>query len=248
MTRVPGRWIAMLLPMARSQRAKRTIGGQGLESALALLDDLTQGSELREWIGSAERRLRGVDAVEVAPWLEAKMVTSDTLSAALLVKRRAGQINVLVHSIGILTALPYILEPGETIESLSLGAGNTGRAHDLATNRRIAEFKFTDWRGGPESIRQNGLFADLFSLASDPVEKRKVMYVVGKGIPLQFLQNRRALASVLSKNVALARRFHEAYGDKLITVGDYYELVKHEVEIVDLADVAPSLDYGRHLA
>lgn len=230
----------MLFSMPTSQSLPPTISDQGLQSALALLGDLTQGLELTAWIGAAERQLHGVDASEVAPWLDAAMVSSETLDAALLVKRTAGQINVLVHSIGILTALPYILEAGETIESLSLGAGNTGRAHDLVTNRRIAEFKFTDWRGGPESIRQNGLFADLFSLASDPVKKSKVLYVVGKDIPLRFLQNRRALTSVLSRNELLAQRFHKEYGDQFITVRDYYETVRGQVDIVDLADVVPA--------
>ena len=61
--------------------------------------------------------------------------------AALLVKRSAGQINVIVHAVGILVALPKILEPGELVQSLSLGAGNTGRAHDLETDRRIDEFR-----------------------------------------------------------------------------------------------------------
>ena len=61
--------------------------------------------------------------------------------AALLVKRSAGQINLIVHAVGILVALPKILEPGELVQSLSLGAGNTGRAHDLETDRRIDEFR-----------------------------------------------------------------------------------------------------------
>ena len=56
-------------------------------------------------------------------------------------KRSAGQINVIVHAVGILVALPKILEPGELVQSLSLGAGNTGRAHDLETDRRIDEFR-----------------------------------------------------------------------------------------------------------
>lgn len=230
----------MLSSMPRSQSLPSTISDQGLQSALALLGDLTQGLELTAWIGAAERQLHGIDASEVTPWLHAAMVSSETLEAALLVKRMAGQINVLVHSIGILTALPYILEAGETIESLSLGAGNTGRAHDLVTNRRIAEFKFTDWRSGPESIRQNGLFADLFSLASDPVEKIKVLYVVGKAIPLRFLENQRSLASVLSRNELLAKRFRQECGDQFITVRDYYETVRSQVDIVDLADVMPA--------
>ena len=52
-----------------------------------------------------------------------------------------GQINVIVHAVGILVALPKILELGELVQSLSLGAGNTGRAHDLETDRRIDEFR-----------------------------------------------------------------------------------------------------------
>lgn len=55
---------------------------------------------------------------------------------------------MIMHAAGIMVALPWILESGEIVESLSLGAGNTGRDHDLETNRRIAEFKFIDWRGG----------------------------------------------------------------------------------------------------
>jgi RNA polymerase sigma-70 factor (ECF subfamily) len=39
-------------------------------------------------------------------------------------------------------ATSYVrLEPGELVQSLSLGAGNTGRAHDLETDRRIDEFR-----------------------------------------------------------------------------------------------------------
>ena len=94
----------------------------------------------------------------------------------------SGQINVLVHAIGILNALPYILEPGEVVESLSLGAGNTGRTM-ISRRTAIAEFKFIEWRGGPESIRQNGVFADLFNLANSPTKKRRVLYLVGTAIP-----------------------------------------------------------------
>ena len=52
-----------------------------------------------------------------------------------------GPDRVIVHAVGILVALPKILEPGELVQSLSLGAGNTGRAHDLETDRRIDEFR-----------------------------------------------------------------------------------------------------------
>jgi hypothetical protein len=47
--------------------------------------------------------------------------------AAAKMKRLAGQINVINHSLGILLCLPHILEVGEQVEKVSLGAGNTGR-------------------------------------------------------------------------------------------------------------------------
>ena len=65
------------------------------------------------------------------------------------------------------------------IEYVSLGAGNTGRAFDLETNQRIAEFKFIHWQGGPESIRQNSLFKDFYEMAEYDTRKQKFLYVLG---------------------------------------------------------------------
>jgi len=56
------------------------------------------------------------------------------MAAAALMKRVAGQINVVIHALGILLCLPHILEADEVVEYVSLGAGNTGRAFDLETN------------------------------------------------------------------------------------------------------------------
>jgi hypothetical protein len=49
---------------------------------------------------------------------------------------------------------PHVLEDDEHVEHLSLGAGNTRCPFDLETDRRVAEFKFVNWRAGPESICQ----------------------------------------------------------------------------------------------
>ncbi len=75
-------------------------------------------------------------------------ITASLLDSAFILKEVAGQINVIVHAVGILIALPHILREGEVIQSLSLGAGNTGKAFDLETDWRVAEFKFIQWRGG----------------------------------------------------------------------------------------------------
>ena len=108
------------------------------------------------------------------------------------------------------------------------------------TDRRIAEFKFIGWRGGPESIRQNNLFYDVFDLASAQTDKRKTLSVLGKEQPLRFLGNNRALASVFSKNAEISQRFRAAYGEQFHTVNAYWRSVIDLVEIVDLLDVVPA--------
>ncbi len=66
--------------------------------------------------------------------------------------------------------LPKILKPGEIVEYVSLGAGNTGRQFDLETNRRVAELKFIRWRGA-DSIREGALHdeAEVQSLKTQTV-------------------------------------------------------------------------------
>lgn len=191
-------------------------------------------------IAALENRLVGLERGDALRVLGTEAVDASALAAAVAVKRMAGQINVIVHAIGIVTALPYVLQPGEVVQGLSLGAGNTGRAHDLETDRKVAEFKFIEWQGGPESIRQNALFVDIFGLASDATDKRKVMYIVGSAYPMKFLTNNRALSSVLSKNEAVARRFREAHGDRFRTVSEYWATVAASIDIIDLADVVPT--------
>lgn len=213
-----------------------------LGRALVLIDRIASAGITR-WIGGLEQAFSGTARHDIDGSLAENAVDEDLLAAALLVKRTAGQINVLVHAVGILVALPKILEPGEIVQSLSLGAGNTGRAHDLETDRRIAEFTFIDWRGGPESIRQNKLFGDVVALVTAKTKKRRVLYVNGTTHPLRFLGNRRALSSVL-KDAPLERRFRGAYGTRFETVADYWAAVCNEVEIVDLAPIIPALALG----
>jgi hypothetical protein len=94
------------------------------------------------------------------------------------IKGLAAQIDVILHTVGILLSLPHVLLPGERIISLSLGAGNTGRDCDMETDQQIAEFKFIKWKGA-DTFRQNTLFVDLFHLAEADTNKRRVLYVTG---------------------------------------------------------------------
>jgi hypothetical protein len=215
--------------------------GEELLEAVAALRSFADEGKLTSRISDLERRLVGCIRADTVVELDEQAVSADLLNAAFVVKRASAQIHVTVHALGVLVSLPYILQPDERIESLSLGAGNTGRRHDLETTLQVAEFKFIDWQGGSETIRQNSLFIDFFNLVTAEKSKRKVLYVLDKENPLRFLSNRRALTSVLSKNRAVSDRFFALYGKAFMTVAEFYETVSDQVEIVDLGDLVPAL-------
>lgn len=195
------------------------------------------GESLREKIAGLEKALTGARADQVTQRIP--VVKPNLLDAAVTLKEVSGQINVFIHVIGILLSLPHILDETETIESLSLGAGNTGRDFDLVTDRRIAEFKFMQWRGGSETIRQNAVFKDFFELAEADTQKRRVLYVLGLDQPMKFLEGGRAIASVLSRNQRIRDDFRAIYGHRFTRVHEYYEYRRERVEILDLAELVP---------
>lgn len=199
------------------------------------------GPDLTQTIYQIESALRNVNVENYAAAMAAFGTRSEVLGAAGLIKRIAGQINVVIHAVGILLCLPRILKPGEVIEYVSLGAGNTGRDFDLEMNRRIAEFKFIRWQGGPESIRQNALFKDFYEMAEHRSNKEKFLYVLGTEQAEKFLNGGRAISSILSRNVKLRNEFTEKFGDRYRTVCDYYLPRKGLVVIQDVSPFVPAL-------
>ena len=199
-----------------------------------VLDRFT-GIDLTETLRRLEDGARGVTAGNCRAFIERARASRKALAAAAELKRLAGQINVTIHALGILLCLPHILEVGETVEYVSLGAGNTGRQFDLETNLRVAEFKFIRWRGGPEAIRQNTTFKDFYLLGAHPTSKRKHLYLLGTEHALKFFEGGRALRSVLSRDQELGRMFFERFGERFRTVGDYYAVHGGEVKIEDIS-------------
>jgi len=193
-----------------------------LADAIHVLQTL-RGADLTRTIDQIEESLKGASADSYAAVLTTNGAKAEVLGAAGLIKQLAGQINVVIHALGILLCLPHILRPGEIIEYVSLGAGNTGRAFDLETNQRIAEFKFIRWQGGPESIRQNALFKDFYEMVEHSSEKDKFLYVLGTEHGEKFFNGGRAMSSILSRHVKLRNEFNEKFGDRYRTVRDYYE-------------------------
>jgi hypothetical protein len=193
------------------------------------------GPKLTATLAKVEGSINGLTAETSRAFLEQHRVGKEVLTAAAEMKRLAGQINVVIHALGILMCLPHILEKDEVVEYVSLGAGNTGRAFDLETNRRIAEFKFINWRGGSETIRQNSIFKDAFELVAHQTEKRRYLYVLGTEYPLKFLTAGRALNSVLSRNIKLKRIFDERYGERFKTVREWYAAHEDDFDVVDVS-------------
>jgi len=115
------------------------------------------GNQLTHRIASIESGFRGRGGDECRFANQKEGINSVLFRSALSFKQAAGQINVVVHAVGILLSLPYILEQNESIQTLSLGAGNTGKGFDLETNLRVAEFKFIDLEGRGLSQRELSL-------------------------------------------------------------------------------------------
>jgi hypothetical protein len=193
-------------------------------------------------LAQLEQQFSGIDSNKIQSLCNINHITEQLILSAIDVKKALGQINEVIHAVGIIILLPKILESDEVIEYLSLGAGNTGKEFDLETNIRVAEFKFISWKGGSEAIRQNQLFKDFFYLAEAHTNKRRCLYVIGLEHPLKFLNGERAIySSVCSRNAKLARDFKEKCGSKFEKVYEYYASRKHLIEIVDINKLMPSL-------
>tara|TARA_R110000787_G_scaffold187146_7_gene299062 strand:+ start:7103 stop:7471 length:369 start_codon:yes stop_codon:yes gene_type:complete len=120
-----------------------------IDSALEAIGAF-QGESLTRTLSEIEAKAVGLTTVSARDFAGARGITGSFMCSAASIKAVAGQINVIIHAAGILCALPHILVEGEKVEETSLGAGNTGKRFDITTNKRVAEFKFIDWRGGSE--------------------------------------------------------------------------------------------------
>lgn len=93
-----------------------------------------QGESLTKTLANIESEIQGLGIEHAAKFSLSNGITDDFLEHARSIKRIAGQINVIIHAAGILRSLSSILQNNEVVESVSLGAGNTGRKFDLETN------------------------------------------------------------------------------------------------------------------
>ena len=214
---------------------------------MAIQDAISQVSQfksdsLTETIASIESHLTQASIAQVLAVNQSLDIGHELLIAVAAVKLASAQINVVVHAVGILYALPHILRQDEVVEGLSLGAGRAGGDFDLVTDRRIAEFKFIHWQVGAEAVRKKTLFQDFFKLAREKTDKEKYIYLLNTEIPLRFLRGRSQVRKLLDRNKRLLDDFDARYGRHYRTVGEYFEAHEEAVQLVNLAKVVPGFD------
>lgn len=199
--------------------------------------------ELKKRIAHIEKSVVQRDRDRAFALAEELGATRQLLEGARLAKKFAAQVDVVLHTAGILQALPHILVEGEIVESVSLGAGNTKRDYDLETTLQIAEFKFINWQGGSESVRQNGIVIDIFKLAKSDTVKDRKLYLTGIGTPTHWLEtSERPTRDCLESKKGLIEEFNNRYGSSEYTfVREYWEAVRGRVQIVDLNPLVPGL-------
>ncbi|NDZ92849.1 PE-PGRS family protein [Streptomyces sp. SID6673] len=216
-------------------------------AAFTMLVQYISSHGLTHHLAAAEAALEGSDADGCARVIDEFEFSEDILDAALAVRASAGRLNDVIHAATIARALPLILQPGEIVRTRpSLGAGNDpGRPFDLETDRRIAEFKVSQWKGA-DTMRKRTVFADLVHLALDASGRQPQLYVVGP-LPQRFLTRSKATAEwALGRSSPTMRsRFANAFGPASeITVADFTATFASRVEVVDLAQLIPSLSAG----
>jgi hypothetical protein len=173
--------------------------------------------------------------------------------AALALKALAGEVDVLLHAIGITVALPYVLTRGERVVSVSVdhdGAGTAGAAGlgvgDLVTTHQIAEFTFIRWHPTKgNGAREVKLLRDLIKLDllddSLAAGRRRVLYVTGSKPVERFLAGRTTIEKKLGRGADVLAKFKEHYGDEFPRLGSYWTHLAGRVELVDLHALSPDL-------
>lgn len=181
------------------------------------------GKNLTSTISKLQYKFENLGRDQIAQQIEAHQINADLLRAALFVKHSAAQIDVVIHALGILALLPTVLDPDETLESLSLGAGSSEKNRfDVETNRRVAEFTFIEWQGN-DNTRLQKMFKDFFRLAEYETTKTKELWLTDDQFVLKYLRSGTSIRSATHKHRNVWESFVEKY-PKLTKITEYYRL------------------------
>ena len=188
------------------------------------------GANLASKIAELEYKFTRLDKTAISERLQEALIGQDLLEAAKTIKRASAQIDVFLHAIGVLVLLPSILETGETVEALSLGAGSSeGKRFDLETNQRIAEFTFIDWRGN-DSTRLQKIFKDFYRLAEFETAKKKELWLTDDVFVLKYLRSGSSVRTATHKHRDVWESFKQRYPN-VDRVSDYYRIHERTVSL-----------------
>ncbi|MFE9914098.1 hypothetical protein ACFYPG_02980 [Micromonospora sp. NPDC005553] len=219
------------------------VSGPDPAEAFGTLLAFVDSADLTARIAALEARFNGVDRSAAAELAEDAGLGLDLLLAALLVRRHAGRLSDIIHAAVITRVVPLILDEGERVARRpSLAAGNDpSRPYDLETDRRIAEFKMSVWKGA-DAMRKRGAFADLVHLALDASGRRAQLYVAGPPA-IHFLRSATGSAAwgLNRSSPKLRQRFEEQFGSLDVPIRDFTAGPAAHVELVDLTLLLPEI-------
>jgi hypothetical protein len=172
-------------------------------------------------------------------------------NAAVAIKSMAGDIDTLLHAVGILAALPHVLDDDEQLQSLTVThepdkRGRTLPDVDLVTDRQLAEFTFMQWHATKgNGARLSKVVAHLLKLATArPVDgRRRVLYAMEGHRIEQWLGR----ADTDAAKAAASRKLSVQFGQvgSPATVREMWARVgpgtDANIQIVHLPDVVPGL-------
>jgi hypothetical protein len=212
-----------------------------LVGALQVLTRFLTAAPLTSAIADLEYELEGRHQEELDGVLDARGLSPELLTAALLVRRHVGRVNDLIHAAAIALSLPKLLAPGETLRRPSLAAGNDpSRPFDVETDLRVAEFKFARW-DGHDAMRKRHVFKDLVHLAAVESGRAAELYVLGAR-PVRFLRTTRSSVSwALDRFPATRVLFERRFGSVDKRIPEFVSGDGARVAIIDLEQRLPAL-------
>lgn len=226
-------------PGARKPMTTRpTSSTDTASAAFSALDAFLQAAPFTDLVIELEAALLNADQARARQIATGTPFNADLVENALVVRERVGVLDSVIHACVITQVIPLILESDEHLTKRpSLGAGNDAdRLYDLETNKRIAEFKLSSWKGG-DGMRQRGLFADVVGLSLDTSGRKKQVFVVGD-LPVKFLTTSRRNALKTLSKAAIRLRTPRLLNDT-VTVSDY--TAASGIEVIDLTSLIPGL-------
>jgi hypothetical protein len=205
------------------------------ESFAALLT--FAGGSLTKTVADLEQSFQQSDAPGIQAALDQRRITAGALEAGLVARDHLGRLNDIVHAAAITAVLPLLLEPDERVEFVSLAAGNSpNRPFDLATDRRIGEFKLSRW-DGHDTARKLHLTKDLVHLAADVSGRRAQLFVLDQR-PIQFaVKSKSPIANLLRRFPATLELFKAEFGDPTVSISQFRSAAAARVEIIDLRPI-----------